>query len=62
MGARFFNKKTGESYYVLTNSIFSMDGELLAINAALVSCQELEDKKMCVILDSESAMGVLKKA
>ena len=59
-GAGYYNQNSGESFYAPTNSRSSMDAELTAINAALVSCLELREKKVCILTDSKCSLELLK--
>lgn len=59
-GAGFFNQSTGEKFFVPASSNSSMDAELLAINAALVSCTCMTNvQKVCIFTDSQSALQAL---
>ena len=59
-GAGFFNQNSGEIFFAPSNGASSMDAELLAINAALLSCLDQEERHICILTDSKAAMEALR--
>lgn len=59
-GAGFFKQKTDQSYYILANSVSSMDFELLAINGALVLSLEQFERDICILTDSRSVLEAIR--